>query len=113
MGSKIGLILSFIFIALFTAFGIDLLTLQYQLSSLDSIATNVSYYIAKKGFIDDDFINQIESNYNVRFSCLTNCNPAFGDMLTYQLEKDYKPMIISADEITLKVVRTSMVGYYG
>lgn len=113
MGSKIGLLLSLIFIALFTAMGIDLLTLQYQLSSLDSISSNVSYFIAKNGVIDDAFIDQIETNYNIRFTCLSNCNPAFGEMITYRLEKDYQPLIISNSPMTLKIVRSTMVGYYG
>lgn len=113
MGSKIGLLLSLIFIALFTAMGIDLLTLQYQLSSLDSISSNISYYIAKRGIIDDAFIFQIESNYHIEFTCLSNCNPAFGDMLIYKLEKEYQPLIISISPMTLKIVRATMVGYYG
>ena len=64
MSYKIGLILSMIFVALFFAFGIDLITVQFVFSNLDAQSVAISYRISQHGTIDENLINEIENKYH-------------------------------------------------
>ena len=65
MSSKIGTILSMLFVVMFFLFGTDLLCLQYCYSSLDSKGITISYYISKNGRIDNDFISYLSNKYGI------------------------------------------------
>lgn len=113
MSSKIGLVLSFVFIAMFFLLGVDLLTLQFALSDLDAKSVNISYIINKNATLNDEIINQIETTYNVDFECLNNSTPVYGDVLDYTISQKFKPIIISREEMTIKIKRYVIIGYYG
>ena len=113
MSYKIGLILSMIFVALYFAFGADLLSLQSAYSVLDSKANNISYVISRNGVIDNDFINYIETTFNVTFDCQTNPYPTFGEKIIYTISTDYQPMVISKQKMTIAIKRMTIVGFYG
>lgn len=113
MSSKIGLVLSFIFVAMFFLLGVDLLSLQFTLSDLDAKSINISYIINKNGTLDEQLIQEIENTYNVDFECLNNSNPVYGDVIDYTISQNYKPIIISKDEMTVKIKRYVIIGYYG
>lgn len=112
MSSKIGLILSLLFVALFFLLGVDLLCLQFTLSSLDAKSVNISYAIAEKGTIDEELITFIETTYDVEFECQSNCSPKFGDTVSYIISSDYKPIIISNETMNIKVKRYAIIGYF-
>ena len=59
MSYKIGLLLSSIFIVIFFAFGVDLLTIQFVFTDLDAKSTSISYLISKRGSLDEEFITYI------------------------------------------------------
>ena len=113
MSYKVGLILSMIFVALFFLFGADLLSLQSTYSVLDSKANNISYIISRNGVIDDDFINYIETTFNVDFECPKNPSPTFGEKITYTVKAVYRPLVISQEEMTLTIRRMTVIGFYG
>jgi len=112
MSYKISLILSFIFVIIFFLFGMDLLSVQYIYTDLDSKATNISYLISKKGDLEENFIKSIEANYQISFECLKNCTPKFGDLLEFKISKPYNPIIISKETINVSVKRSTVIGYY-
>lgn len=112
MASKMGLILSFIFVSMFIALGVDLMLIQYQYSSLDSIAVNIGYLISKNGGVSDSLIYDIEQHYELNFTCTSNCSNTIGELLTFEIVRKYKPLIISDKPIYLKVSRATMIGYY-
>ena len=60
MSSKIGLILSMIFVAMFFVFGIDLICIQFIYSDLDAKSITISYLISQNGGLSSDLINEIE-----------------------------------------------------
>ena len=66
MSSKLGTILSSIFIVIAFLLGCDLMSIQFIYSDLDSKSINISYLISKNAtFFDDEFTNYIESKlYN-------------------------------------------------
>ena len=111
MSSKIGTILSLIFVTIFFVFGIDLLTIQVTFANLDSKAVSISYLISKKGMINNDLIDQIETTYNVDFVCLSNCTPLFGDIVDYQITSYIKPLIMSAESLPIGIRRQAIIGY--
>ena len=113
MSSKVGLLLSMIFIALFFLFGADLISLQSAYTILDSKANNISYIISRNGVIDNQFISDIENSFSVTFDCPINLSPSFGERITYKVSTTYKPLVISKNEMTITIQRMTIVGFYG
>lgn len=112
MSSKLGLIISLIFVSLFFAFGIDLLIVQSEYTKLMFAANDIAYFIAKSGYIDDDLIFDIERGYNVRFECFSNCDGTKGDILTFYVRRHIDITIISSEPLLLSVKRSTVFGYY-
>lgn len=112
MGSNIATILSFTFVALFFVLGIDMLTIQFAFTDLDRIAVTFSYVIAKNATISNEFISNYCDQYNVTFTCLSNCTPKIGDVVEYKLTKEFDPILMSGDVINISVIRTTVIGYY-
>lgn len=113
MSSKIGLILSMIFVAMFFLLGVDLICIQYTYSELDAKSITISYLISHNGGLNSDFISALEATYNIDFQCLENCTPSFGDVVKFSISTEYSPFILSPEPMTLKVSRTTTIGFYG
>ena len=113
MSSKIGTILSLIFVSMFFLLGVDLMCLQLTLSNLDAKSVNISYAISQKGTIDDELINNIDQRYNVEFECLSNCSPMYGDVVDYIITSEYNPLIISNQVMRISIKRYAVIGFYG
>lgn len=112
MGSNIATILSFIFVALFFVLGIDMLAIQFAFTDLDRIAVTFSYVIAKNATVSDELITSYCDEYNVTFTCLSNCTPRIGDVVEYKLSKQFNPILMSSEAIDISVIRTTVIGYY-
>ena len=112
MSSKLGLILSMVFVTLFFAMGLDMICVQVIYNDLDSKSIAISYQISQYGTINSDIKNAIENKYHVTFTCVDNCSPKFGDVVTYQIAKDYRPIIIQKEAMTISVERSAIIGYY-
>ena len=112
MSYKIGFILSMVFVVMFFLFAGDLISLQFIYSDLDAKSVTISYLISEHGSLDNSFINSIEAKYGIDFVTADNYSPLFGDEVTYVIAKQYKPLIISQDEMTLSIKRTTVIGYY-
>ena len=112
MSSKVGLILSMIFVAMFFAFGLDIISIQFIFNDLDAKSTAISYRISEYGTVDNTLKQSIESSFNVTFQCTENCNPIFGDVVTYTISKTYKPIIMDSGTMTISIQRYANIGYY-
>ena len=112
MSSKLGLILSMVFVTLFFAMGLDMISVQIIYNDLDSKSVAISYQISQYGTINSELKSAFESKYNVSFICVSNCSPRFGDVVTYQIAKDYRPIIIQKELMTISVERSAVIGYY-
>ena len=113
MSYKIGLILSMIFVALFFVFGADLIVLQSVYSGLDSKACNISYIISRRGVVDDDLRNYVQSTFHITFICEDYLSPTFGEQIIFQVSTTYRPMVLSKEEMTIIIERMTIVGFYG
>lgn len=111
MSSKLGLVLSMLFVSIFFAFGIDLIAVQVIYSDLDAKSVAISYKISKYGTVNEEVKNNIEQTYGVTFRCVENCSPLFGDTVTYVISKDYKPVIIKNELMTISIKRNAVIGY--
>jgi hypothetical protein len=112
MSSKIGTILSFIFIALYFVFGIDLVTLQFSYSDLDAKSVAISSLISQQKSITTEFENNIENKYGVDLTILNEEQPLFGDVIDFIVAVEYDPLVISSSTMTLRVKRSTVLGYY-
>lgn len=113
MGSKIGTILSMIFLALFFTLGMDLMSIQYIYSDLDAKAVSISYIISKAANITERLTKEIEDKYQVDLIIL-NGEKTYkaGEIVSFQLQTYYHPLIMSKNDMTIKVTRDSIIGYY-
>ena len=112
MSYKIGFILSMVFVAMFFLFAGDMMSLQFIYSDLDAKSVTISYLISEQGAIDNSFVEYIENKYDVTVVDIDNLNPVFGDEVTFIISETYKPLIMSKDEMTVSVKRTTVIGYY-
>lgn len=112
MSYKVSFILSMIFVVFFILFAGDVICLQYVYSDLDAKSVTISYLISEHGGLDEDFINSIETKYNVDFVYSDNYSPLFGDEVTYVIARTYKPLVMSKDDMTVSISRTTVIGYY-
>lgn len=101
-----------VFVALFFMFAGDMICLQFIYSDLDAKSVTISYLISENGTIDKRFIRRIEQKYKIYFVSIDNLNPLFGDEVTYVIAKDYQPLMMSKDTMTVSVKRTTVIGYY-
>ena len=111
MSSKLGLVLSMIFVVMFVAIGIDLVSIQFIYNDLDAKSVAISYKISEYGTINDEIKQNIESTFNVSFTCTNNCSPLFGDVVTYVISVDYQPVIIDKNTMTISLERNAVIGY--
>ena len=111
MSSKLGLVLSMIFVTMFFAFGLDLICIQFIYNDLDAKSVAISYKISQYGTVNNTLKRNIEETFKVEFTCKSNCSPMFGDTVTYVISKQYKPMMISKDTMTISVERNAVIGY--
>ena len=113
MSSKFGTLLSLIFVAFFVALASDIITIQYLYSDLDAKSTSISYIISKYGKMTKNLEATLEERYQVEFTCLNYCNTSPGNVIDFVVSKNYKPVFISKNEITISVKRQAIIGYYG
>ena len=112
MSYKISFILSMVFVCMFFLFSGDMISLQFIYSDLDAKSVTISYLIADHGMLDENFITYIENKYDVDFVYADNYAPLFGDEVTYVIAKEYKPLIMSKDIMTISIKRTTVIGYF-
>ena len=111
MSYKLSMMLSLIFVVVFSLFAVDLIAIQNTYSLLDSKSINISYYLARSGDVTNDSISYIENEYNVDFTLLSDDRPRFGDYIKYRLQKTYYP-ISGFNPIDITLERMAIVGYY-
>ena len=112
MSYKVSFILSMIFVVMYFMFAGDMISLQFIYSDLDAKSVTISYLISENGTIDDNFINYVEEKYEIDFVSVDNDSPLFGDEVTYVIAKNYKPLMMSKDIMTVSIKRTTVIGYY-
>ena len=111
MAYKLGMLLSMVFVMSVMLLGGDMVCISSIYASLDAISLSVSRAISKEGTISQNTLNLVASHdaYLVKEG---NQTPAMGETVTYFLCRDYTPLILSKEEMTISIRRSAIVGYY-
>ena len=113
MSSKLGLILSSIFVIIAFLFSFDVINIQFIYSDLDAKSVNITYLISRAPELDRQFWKGIYERYDVNIHCDKEGSTAFGEEINYELLQQFKPLIMSNENMTISIKRTAIVGYFG
>ena len=112
MSSKIGLLISMAFFALFFLLSVDVIMIQYHFSDLDSQSVIIGYEISQLESLNEANITSIEEKHRVNIENISNRSPEFGEVVFYTITRDYQPLIVSNETMVIKVQRSVVIGYY-
>jgi hypothetical protein len=111
MAYKWSFLLSLIFVIQLLLMTGDIAIIQMKQTQLQAFATTIGQRISREGRMDTSLVTwAAEAGYDL--DCLVNCQPQFGDTMTYQLQVMYVPLIISNQTMTLTVIRHAVIGTY-
>lgn len=113
MSYNLGILLSMVFVVAFLFLGMDMMNLSTAYSMLDSASISIGYEIAKQARVDSPFLAGLEDHYHIKFLSLSPAAPALGDVVDFVIGKEYNPLVLSTNTITIKASRTTVLGYYG
>ena len=111
MASKLGFILSLIFVIQLLLMTGDIAIIQAKQTQLQAFATTIGQRISLEGGLNQTMVDWA-TDEGFTLSCLRQCQPQFGDTLTYQLEVVLTPLIISNNPMSLRIVRHAVIGIY-
>ena len=110
MSYKLGLMLSLVFLMCVFMMAGDMFCVAAIHSDLDSISLTVSYLISRDGWVSESTREFAEDSGATLH--LPSAAPRIGDTYTFEVSKEYSPIIISRDPIVVTVKRSTVVGYY-
>jgi hypothetical protein len=111
MASKLGFIISLIFVIQLLLMTGDIAIIQAKQTQLQAFAMTMGQRISLEGGINQTMVDWATEE-GFYLTCIRNCQPQFGDTLTYQLELVMTPMIISNNPMSLRIVRHAVIGIY-
>jgi len=112
MGSKLGFILSLLFLVQLFAMVGDLMSIQFIYTNLDAVSLTAGYLISTKGQITDDVIELVKNEANATIEQIGDSPALLGSTFEYRISKPYDAMIIDQKAIEIAVVRSIVIGYY-
>ncbi len=111
MAYKLGFLLSLFLVVQMMAFAGDLCGLQAVQSLLDACAITAGQKIALEGGITPAIVSFVESEAHASIAKRSEGNPAVGEIFVYEIYRPYDPLIIQDSEMTVRVVRSTVIGY--
>ncbi|HBF68318.1 MAG TPA: hypothetical protein DDW20_03240 [Firmicutes bacterium] len=111
MGSKIGFILSLLFVAQLFAIGGDMMSIQFIYTNLDALSITVGNLISKSGGINDEIINLVKEE-NASIEPIGETSPLIGSVYKYKVFMNYDALIIDDKVMEIAVCRSVLIGYY-
>ncbi|MGM9857940.1 MAG: hypothetical protein ACI311_01645 [Bacilli bacterium] len=104
MLKKISYILTIIMIIIGISLCYDINQYSKIKINLIDLSQESDYLISKNGKIDNTLQDYFENSYNVKLICTDNCNPKYGDLLSYEIKKESNFMVIgfTTNEVILK-----------
>ena len=111
MSSKLGLLLSTVFLMAVFLMGADLTLLNATFQQVDGIAMVVAHRISMDGGLQAATVEYVKSQ-GATFTAITEGAPAIGDTYTFAVERSYAPLILKKSPIEIRVTRSCVVGFY-
>jgi hypothetical protein len=112
MGSKLGFILSLLFLVQLFAMVGDLMSIQFIYTNLDAVSVTAGYLISTKGQITNEVIELVKNEANATIEQIGDSPALLGSTFEYRISKPYNAMIINQKAIEIAVVRSVVIGYY-
>jgi len=112
MGSKLGFILSLLFLVQLFAMVGDLMSIQFIYTNLDAVSVTAGYLISTKGQITNEVIELVKNEANATIEQIGDSPALLGSTFEYRISKPYDAMIIDQKAIEIAVVRSIVIGYY-
>ena len=112
MGSKLGFILSLLFLVQLFAMVGDLMSIQFIYTNLDAVSVTAGYLISTKGQITNEVIELVKNEANATIEQIGDSPALLGSTFEYRISKSYNAMIIDQKAIEIAVVRSVVIGYY-
>ena len=113
MSSKLGVMLSSLFIIVAFLFSFDIINVQFLYADLDAKSVNITYLISRSPKLDRVFWTDVSERYHVLISCNKYGATTFGEEIDYELSTSFKPFIMSQENVEVSIKRTAIVGYFG
>ena len=112
MGSKIGFILSLLFVAQLFVFASDFVAIQFIYTNLDAVSVSVGYEISKKGGITQEVIDLVREEANAEIEQIGDSSQRIGELFQYRIFREYQSFTLMDKPTEISVVRSVMIGYY-
>ena len=113
MASKLGTMLSMVFIYIAFLFGVDFVSIQLAYSCMDSLSTSVSYKISKSGEINEEIRQYVLDSINARIEPVgLNYSYEEGSSLGYYLIKEYNFVSFEMNPLELRIKRYAVINLY-
>lgn len=113
MSYKLGLLLSMVFLMSVLLLIGDMTNLALLKNGLDSVALTISYRIAQDGYLSPA-CEELAGKYsaNVAYEEGEIASHRIGDTVRFVVTREYAPLILSREPMTVAVHRSAVVGYY-
>ena len=111
MASKLGILLSSVFMIFVLLTVGDLMCISTIRSGLDALSVTIGYRIAKDGYYSDE-ARKIIVKYGATYKPITKSAPRVGDTYEFALSKDYTPLFMSKNTMVITVTHATVVGFY-
>jgi len=111
MASKLGTILSLLFVSLTLAILGDLGAIQIIHSDLDALALTVGYQISSNGLITESLKGFVNKDGKTTLVSLTQGPVALGGTIEFALSRVYHPLIVRKEDMAITVKRSAVIGY--
>jgi len=111
MGSKLGLVLSLLFIAQLFAIAADIIGVQFVYTNLDAVSVSVGYLISQKGEITQEVIDLVHDEAKAEIVEIGESTRRLGDVFQYSIYKDYDAFYINQGRMRVAVNRSVVIGY--
>ncbi len=111
MGSKLAFLLSLFFVIGIMGMAGDLASIQVIQTSLDAASITAARSIAIHGGINQQIIASIEKECGGHLISLEEEPVQVGDIFHFMITKEYQPFVLSSSPLTVKVERSTVIGY--
>lgn len=110
MAYKFSMLLSLVFLIFAFMLAGDITIVSSIRSELDNLALTVSYRLARDGYLSTEALNLI-GDFGAELIEIDDEQPAFGQTVRFILGKEYDPLLISKETMTITVKGAAVVGY--
>lgn len=111
MGSKIGFILSLLFVAQLFAIVGDMMSIQFIYTDLDALSITVGTIISKEGKLSEQTIDLVKEQ-GAKIVQIGDSSSLIGSVFKYKISKNYDALIIDKETMEIAVTRSVVIGYY-